>query len=177
MKKRNRRGKRKEVREIVVRKRMDAECGKPVPEATAAAMRMMNGGQSKPPEYLHTGGKSPILFLLEKLAWATHNLMEVDINGRNASPTVVAQTLDSAFYQVQRFRNYHEFSATALRFENGEQAIDAYMNEHAPESDWGRFKRWLFLPVLKRFAAWLYDDVVKTTRIAHPPSSGGWFAP
>ena len=182
MAKRNRNGKnrndpRRKVHEVIVRgaksdrdeneRRMNANCGKPAPTACFGALSV---SESANKWRIASCGESPIYFLLKKIARATSDLRSGE--KRNYE---ISQSLDAAFYQVQRFRNYHEFSATALRFESGEDALNAYLKERA--FGWGWLKRKLFVPVLRRFAGWLYEDVMKTCPMKDAPSSGGFCAP
>lgn len=182
MAKKNRNGKnrndpRRKVHEVIVKsaksdrdeneRRMNANCGKPAPMACFGALSV---SESANKGLIASCGESPIYFLLKKIARATSGLRSGE--KRNYE---ISQSLDAAFYQVQRFRNYHEFSATALRFESGEDALNAFLKERV--SAWGWLKRRLFVPVLRKFAGWLYEDVMRTTPIENAPSNGGFFAP
>lgn len=168
---------RRRVHEVIVRgakgdkaeneRRMNANCGKPEPMDGFGALSV---SESANKGRIASCGESPIYFLLKKIARATSDLRSGE--KRNYE---ISQSLDAAFYQVQRFRNYHEFSATALRFESGEDALNAYLKERV--SAWGWLKRKLFVPVLRKFAGWLYEDVMRTTPIDDAPSNGGFFAP
>ena len=182
MAKRNRNGKvksdfRRQVHEVIVKsaksdraeneRRMNANCGKPAPMACYGALSVSesaNKGRIAP------CGRSPIYFLMEHIARAISELRSGEKRDYE-----ISQSLDAAFYQVQRFRNFHEFSATALRFASGEDALNAYLKEQV--SAWGWLKRRLFVPVLRKFAGWLYEDVMKTCPMKDAPSSGGFCAP
>ena len=119
-----------------------------------------NNKRKRQREIAHEIKTSPVMYLMNEIARAISILSGYDdfcdTHTRDEWRGEAKVRLDSAFYGVQRLKDYNLVACNARRFDNSGDAVEAFYEESGIKV--GRFRRWLFRPMLTMFADWIYAN-------------------